>query len=92
MNQIAGLAAELLGKRLERRFKRLKIPLVDLCEFFMQSFQSRDRFRFIKNFLDRLGIEFVIFIEEVRRPFRNIFEELDLLLYDREHFAQIFVV
>jgi hypothetical protein len=40
-----------LGERLERRFERLKIPLVDLGELIAQSFQMRGRFRFSKNFL-----------------------------------------
>ena len=89
MNQIAGFAAKLLGKGLERRFKRLKIPLIDLSELIAQRFQMRSRFRFIKNFFYRLGIEFVILGKEVRRPFRNVFEKLDLLFHNREDTSDI---
>src|ERR1700731_3193505 len=90
MNQIAGFAAKLLRKRLKCGLQRLKIPLVDLCEFFTQRFQMRGRFRLSKNFFYCLRIEFVILGKEVGRPFRNVFEELDLLFHNREDTSQIF--
>src|SRR5437660_4841507 len=92
MYQIAGLAAEFLSERLERRFKRLKIPLVDLCEFIAQSFQSHPRLRFAENLFNSSRIKLVIFAKEVARPLRNILEELDFLLHDREHVAEIFFI
>src|ERR1700730_2604852 len=92
MNKIAGLSAEFLREILQGRFKRRDIPLVDLGELVAQSDQSLRCFRFAENFRYRLRIELVFLGEEIRSPFRHVFEKFDLFLHDREHVAQIFFV
>src|SRR5438105_2650169 len=69
MNKIAGFASKFLRERLQSRLKRLRIPLVDPGKLIAQGSQMRGRFRFSKNFIYRLWIEFVILGEKVRRPF-----------------------
>ena len=52
----------------------------------------RGRFRFAENLRFCRRINLIFLGKKVRRPFRDVFEELDLLLHDREHVAKIFFI